>query len=94
MPIYVLFHELAGLLLDMFLPSMHLQAFLLPPPPWTRYLKMPGIQMPDDGQQLNNPCFPNSRPYCYLDREEVNAVMNGGDCTILWNVGQISLFKA
>ena len=38
---------------------MHIQAFLPPPPaPWTRYLKMSGIEMPDDEQQLNNPCFP------------------------------------
>ena len=39
---------------------MHKQAFLPPPPPtlpWTRYLKMSAIEMPDDGQQLNNPCF-------------------------------------
>ena len=44
---------------------------------------MSGIEMPDNGQQLNKSVFSNSRPYCYLDREEVNAIRNGGDCTIL-----------
>ena len=34
--------------------------------------------MPDDGQQLNTSLFSNSRPYCYLDREEVNAVRSIG----------------
>ena len=43
---------------------------------------MSGIEMSDDGQQLNTFFFPNSRPYCYLDREEVNAVRKGDDCTI------------
>ena len=43
----------------------------------TRYLKMSDIEMPDDGQQLNTSLFSNSRPYCFLDREEVNAVRNG-----------------
>ena len=43
----------------------------------TRYLKGSGIEMPDDGQQLNKSLFSNSRPYCYLDRKEVNTVRNG-----------------
>ena len=33
-------------------------------------LKMSVVEMPDDGQQLNTSLFSNSRPYCYLDREE------------------------
>ena len=41
---------------------MHIQAFLTPPPHPTRYLNMSGIEMPDDGQQLNITLFSNSRP--------------------------------
>ena len=44
---------------------------------------MSGIEMPDDGQQLNTSLSSNSKPYCYLDWEEVNTVRNGGDCNIL-----------
>ena len=35
----------------------------------TIYRKMSGIEMPDDGLELNKFSFSNSRPYCYLDRE-------------------------
>ena len=38
---------------------------------------MSGIEVPDDGQWLNTSLFSNSRPNCYLDREEVNAVGMG-----------------
>ena len=41
--------------------------------------------MSDDGQQLNTSLFINSRPNWYLDREDVNAVRNGGDYTIIYN---------
>ena len=46
--------------------------------------------MPDDGQQLNTSLFSNYIPSCYLDKDEVNAVRNGGDCTILRNLRHYS----
>ena len=48
--------------------------------------------MSDDGQQLNTSLFINSRSNWYLDREDVNAVRNGGDYTILYKL-QLQTFE-